>query len=35
VLRGRLRLGLTDDDLPNPWDTLPAFFEPLLAALEP
>ena len=26
---------ITDDDLPNPWDTLPAFFEPLLAALEP
>jgi hypothetical protein len=25
---------LTDDDLPNPWDTLPAYFPGLLAALE-
>ena len=26
---------VTDDDLPNPWDTVPGFFELLLAALEP
>jgi hypothetical protein len=26
---------ITDDDLPNPWDSLPAFFEPMLAALDP
>jgi hypothetical protein len=25
---------LTDDDLPNPWDTLPSYFDGLLAALE-
>ena len=25
---------LTDDNLPNPWDTLPAYFSSLLAALE-
>jgi hypothetical protein len=25
---------VTDDDLPNPWDTLPSFFSSLLAALE-
>jgi hypothetical protein len=25
---------MTDDDLPNPWDSLPAYFDPLLAALE-
>jgi hypothetical protein len=25
---------LTDDDLPNPWDTLPPYFSDLLAALE-
>lgn len=25
---------LTDDDLPNPWDTLPSYFDALLAALE-
>jgi hypothetical protein len=25
---------VTDDDLPNPWDTLPSFFGNLLAALE-
>lgn len=25
---------LTNDDLPNPWDTLPPYFEDLLAALE-
>jgi hypothetical protein len=25
---------VTDDDLPNPWDTLPPFFDDLLAALE-
>ncbi|HEX3598197.1 MAG TPA: hypothetical protein VHU80_23975 [Polyangiaceae bacterium] len=26
---------ITDDDLPNPWDSLPSFFDSLLAALEP
>jgi hypothetical protein len=26
---------ITDDDLPNPWDTLPPFFDQLLAALDP
>jgi hypothetical protein len=26
---------ITDDDLPNPWDALPPFFDQLLAALEP
>ena len=25
---------LTDDDLPNPWDTLPTYFDALLTALE-
>jgi hypothetical protein len=25
---------IQNDDLPNPWDTLPPFFDPLLAALE-
>lgn len=25
---------LTDDTLPNPWDTLPAYFSSLLAELE-
>lgn len=25
---------VTDDDLPNPWDTLPPFFDDLLSALE-
>ena len=25
---------LTDDDLPNPWDTLPSYFADLLGALE-
>ena len=24
---------LTNDDLPNPWDTLPGYFDALLAAL--
>jgi hypothetical protein len=24
---------ITDDDLPNPWDTLPGYFDALLAAL--
>jgi hypothetical protein len=26
---------LTSDDLPNPWDTLPSYFDELLGALEP
>ena len=26
---------LTDDDLPNPWDALPSYFDALLGALEP
>jgi hypothetical protein len=26
---------LTDDDLPNPWDTLPSYFDSLLGALSP
>ena len=26
---------VTDDDLPNPWDTLPSYFEALLGALSP
>ncbi|HVY32077.1 MAG TPA: spherulation-specific family 4 protein [Polyangiaceae bacterium] len=26
---------LTDDDLPNPWDSLPSYFDDLLAALSP
>jgi Spherulation-specific family 4 len=26
---------VTDDDLPDPWDTLPSYFDPLLGALAP
>ena len=26
---------ITDDDLPNPLDALPTFFESMVAALEP
>lgn len=36
VSRARAAVGyiyVTDDDLPNPWDTLPAFFDELLGAL--
>jgi hypothetical protein len=25
---------LTDDDLPNPWDSLPSYFDALLGELE-
>ncbi len=25
---------ITDDDLPNPWDSVTSYFDPLLAALE-
>ena len=37
VTAARARVGciyLTDDNLPNPWDTLPAYFPSLVAALE-
>jgi hypothetical protein len=37
VAGARAKVGfiyLTDDNLPNPWDTLPAYFPSLLAALE-
>ena len=37
VAQARANVGfvyLTGDDLPNPWDTLPAYFSDLLAALE-
>ena len=37
VTGARAKVGfiyLTDDTVPNPWDTLPAYFPSLLAALE-
>jgi Spherulation-specific family 4 len=37
VMAARQHVGfvyLTDDDLPNPWDSLASYFDPLLAALE-
>ena len=37
VAAARAKVGfiyLTDDTLPNPWDTLPAYFPELLGALE-